>query len=135
MKAYTIQDVVAGIFAKTTVKDLGFKGEEIRDMVRLIQEPDEEALRHAYILTVKTRPGLMRHVFMSNDRIGCGAITELFGLPDGEFSDGAELIRFLEEARRLISRATLYQITQAILKELYEKYTDGRLAATSAAAT
>jgi transcriptional regulator with XRE-family HTH domain len=134
LRGYAIQDVVAGIFAKTTMEDLGFRGDQLREMVRLMQNLDEEAQRHAYLITVRTRPGMMKHLFMPDDRGDCADAAELLGL-DREFIDGGELIEFLEDADRVISKATFFEMTEAILKEVYAKYVEGKLASTALEAT
>jgi len=61
-RRYDEDALVAALFAKRAVS-MGFKGEQLKQMVRLMQTGSKRNLDRAALFTYRTGPGLMTHVF------------------------------------------------------------------------
>ena len=133
MRTYTLQDVVAGIFAEYLVKDLGFRGDQLREVVHMMQRPDRAEHERAVMLTVQTRPKMMRHAFVPDVTLPCPEVGEELGL-EQDFPDGKSMIDHLEAEGRILSKASLIELSEAIIKEVHARYLREKMEAATASA-
>tara|TARA_Y100000310_G_scaffold171679_2_gene171871 strand:- start:1980 stop:2978 length:999 start_codon:yes stop_codon:yes gene_type:complete len=120
LKAYLMRDVVAGIFAKTTMKDLKFQGAELREMVEMVQRADEAGLKRAAILTIRTQPGFMRHLWIADMTLPLVDAGDVF--PESRsYKTGKSFRSAMKKADRLISEASLFLIVSGLLSQFQKR--------------
>lgn len=112
-RRYTMRDLVAALVVPTARK-MGLPPDAIDRMVELIQENDRRKLERAQLVTYKSEtPGMMRHAFV-----------------DAHETEARKLADELEAAGDVISRATMLEIVEAVLKKIHERYLRDKMAAT-----
>ena len=61
-RVYDEAALTAALFARSATR-MAFKGDVLKEMIRLVQGADRKALEPAAIFTYRTGPGLMTHYF------------------------------------------------------------------------
>lgn len=123
-----MNDLVAALPAQTAREDLGFPLDVVKEIVTAVQRGDEKEHRRAEVVTVRTRPGLSRAVWIGPD--DTETRKEIDALPKG----------------MILDRATLYEIIagrdrpdgthdRGLLEVVYEAYRHGHPAARRAVET
>lgn len=119
-RAYTVDDVIRAVIARTLMKDLGFGFEVVQAVVELIRRDDRDELRRAHILTARTRPGMMRHIFVDEGEADLADIADNLDIENFSGTFG-QLVRRLKRQDRYIDVAPLAQIVEACRQEGHEQ--------------
>jgi len=126
---YREHDIVCGIFLQGLLEDVKFDGDDAVEIMRVAHGGSEEQLKNALILTARTKPHLMRHVFISDKTLAPTNIQQLIDV-EGEFANSDEMIGYLKTVGRYISHASIWDCLEGIRRGMAEKA--GEIALTKA---
>jgi DNA-binding transcriptional MerR regulator len=115
-RRYDEAAVAAALFARSATQ-MGFKGDTLAQMLRLMQSGDRERLERAGLYTYRTYPGMMAHVFSADlgnedDRRWVAHLREngaLVGEPTSLWTIREQLVG---PARKLIRMPEFREITR-----------------------
>lgn len=65
MRRYDQDGLIAAFFARA-LADMGFRGDRLKEATRLMQSGDRQRLERAALFTYRRGPGMMAHVFTSD---------------------------------------------------------------------
>jgi DNA-binding transcriptional MerR regulator len=114
-RRYTVVDLVAAMMAEAAFSQ-GFPGKAVREIVKMAQKANEEQQRNAAIVAYRSEtPGFMRQAWY----------------PDVNDPESASEIEQLRKDDLILDEATVYNIIQAMMKTIHEKYLDEKMAGTT----
>jgi DNA-binding transcriptional MerR regulator len=113
-RRYDEDGLAAALFA-SNASQMGFRGEGLAQMVRLVQSGERAPLERAGIFTYRTFPGMMKHVFSPDlsadaDRRYVAYLREREALLDGPTSLWTLREEFSRQAQQLIRTPDLRQL-------------------------